>query len=71
MTDIKTYDLKAAFVKLNSFDHIASLDDFIETTIWHNDEGFDVYINSHGEQRFSLTWGQYKALKKLIKELDS
>ena len=42
--------------------------DFIEVTEWHNGEGVDVCINSppEGEQRFSLTWGQYEALQALV-----
>lgn len=70
MTQIKRYKLEAAFTPLIEFDVVAKPDDFMEVSIWHNDEGFDVNINSNGEQRFCLTWGQYKALKKLIKELD-
>lgn len=69
-TNITSYKLDAAFAKLLEFDVTAKPDDFIEVAIWHNGEGFDVNLNSNGEQRFCLTWGQYKALKKLIKELD-
>jgi hypothetical protein len=69
-TNITSYKLDAAFAKLLEFDVTAKPDDFIEVAMWHNGEGFDVNLNSNGEQRFCLTWGQYKALKKLIKELD-
>ena len=45
--------------------------DFIETTEWSNGEGFDVVIdNISGVKMFSLTWGEFKALKKLVKALD-
>lgn len=70
MADITTYKLDAAFAKLSDFDSFAKPDDFIEVSLWHNSEGFDVNLNSNGEQRFCLTWGQFKALKKLVKELD-
>jgi len=72
MTNISptTYKLDAAFAKLSDFDSFAKPDDFIEVSLWHNGEGFDVNLNSNGEQRFCLTWGQFKALKKLVKELD-
>ena len=70
VAEIQRYKLSAAFVSLEQFDHTCKSDDFIEVSLWHNGEGFDVSISSHGEQRFQLTWGQYKALKKLIKELD-
>ena len=70
MADITTYKLDAAFAPLREFDHLAKPGDFIEVSLWHNSEGFDVNLNSNGEQRFCLTWGQFKALKKLVKELD-
>ena len=71
MPNITRYKLDAAFAKLIDFDTIAKPDDFIEVSLWHNGEGFDVNLNSNGEQHFCLTWGQYKALKKLVKKLDS
>ena len=43
----------------------------MEVSLWHNDEGFDVHLSSHGDQFFNLSWGQFKALKKLVKELDN
>ena len=70
MADITTYKLDAAFAPLEQFDHCAKPGAFIEVSLWHNGEGFDVILSSHGEQRFGLTWGQYKALKTLVKELD-
>jgi hypothetical protein len=70
MTEIKTYKLDAAFAPLEKFDHCAKPDGFIEVVMWHNSEGFDVHLSSHGDQSFKLTWGEFKALKKLIKELD-
>lgn len=70
MTEITRYKLDAAFADLRKFDHLANLDDFIEVSMWHNGEGFDAHLSSHGDQFFHLSWGQFKALKKLIKELD-
>ena len=70
MTKVTCYKLDAAFAKLLEFDVTAKPDDFIEVAMWHNGEGFDVNLNSNGDQRFFLTWGQYKALKALVKELD-
>jgi hypothetical protein len=71
MTDITFYKLDAAFASLQKFDHCAKPDDFIEVSLWHNGEGFNVDLSSNGGQSFRLTWGQFKALKKLIKELDN
>ena len=70
MAEIQTYKLDAAFAQLRDFDHCALPDDFIEVSLWHNSEGFDVHISSHGDQFIQLSWAQVKALKKLIKELD-
>lgn len=70
MTDIIFYKLDTAFAPLRKFDHCALPDDFIEVSLWHNSEGFDAHLSSHGDQHFQLTWGQFKALKKLVKELD-
>ena len=70
MTDIAFYKLDAAFVLLQKFDHCAKPEDFIEVSLWHNGEGFNVDLSSNGDQSINLTWGQFKALKKLIKELD-
>jgi hypothetical protein len=70
MTDITRYKLDAAFASLRKFDHLAKLDDFIEVSLWHNGEGFDTHLSSNGEQSIRLSWGEFKALKKLVKELD-
>jgi hypothetical protein len=70
LAEITRYKLDTAFAKLIDFDHCGKPDDFIEVSLWHNGEGFDVNLNSNGEQRFCLAWGQFKALKKLVKELD-
>ena len=70
MSDITFYKLEAAFASLDKFDHCAKPGAFIEVALWHNCDGFDVHLNNYGEQSFKLTWGEFKALKKLIKELD-
>ena len=71
MPDIDFYKLDAAFALLTQFDHCANGDDFIEAYLWHNGEGFDAHISSTNRtQTISLTWGEYKALKTLVKKLD-
>ena len=69
-TNIETYKLDAAFVWLRKFDHLAKPQDFIEVNLWHNGEGFDAHLSTDAEQTIRLSWGEFKALKKLIKELD-
>lgn len=71
MSDIDFYKLDAAFALLTQFDHCARNDDFIEASLWHNGEGFDANISgTNRNQHISLTWGEYKALKTLVKKLD-
>lgn len=70
VAEITRYKLDTAFANLLDFDHCSAPDGFIEVSLWHNGEGFDVTISSHCDQRFCLSWGQFKAIKKLIKELD-
>jgi len=70
MPKITHYKLDAAFAPLSEFDCIAKPDDFIEVSLWNNGEGFDAHLSSHDEQSIKLTWGEFKALKKLVKELD-
>lgn len=69
MTEITFYKLDAAFAPLEKFDHGVKPGDFIEVSLWHNCDGFDVHLSSYADQSFKLTWGEFKALKKLIKEL--
>ena len=73
MKTIDTYKLKAAGVELDQFDYFSNKDnhDYMEVIEWMNGEGFDVTISANsGNQMFSLTHGQFRALKKLIKELN-
>lgn len=67
---MEQYDKKAAFSELKAYCTHAKDHDFIEVTEWKNGEGFDVEIASaHLPQRFQLTHGGFKAMKKLIKKL--
>jgi len=61
----------AAFTALKPFCSMAKEDDFMEVTQWTNIEGFDVTISDRlGNRIFSLTDGEFSALKKLVKSLD-
>ena len=44
-------------------------DTFRPGDIWRHNNGMG-NLAVTGEQRFQLTWGQFKALKKIVKELD-
>lgn len=61
------YKRDALFTYLQTFDHLASSDDFLEVTHWYNGEGFDAMLSTKsGEQRFSMSWGEYNALLRLV-----
>lgn len=70
---MKKYKRKTGLVsgeELKKFDFLADEYDFIEITYWHNGDGFDVEVTGKLQQRFQLTFGQFKAIKKLVKFLD-
>lgn len=70
MAETKFYKLDAAFSPLSVFDVCAKPDHFIEVVMWNNGEGIDVHLSTYTDQHISLTWGELKAIKKLIKELN-
>lgn len=47
---MKTYNRKAVSTELKDFCYISNKHAYIEVTGWENGEGFDVDINSHGDQ---------------------
>jgi len=72
--EIKIESRKAAFMELHQLCIMSNSGsaDFMEVTEWSNGEGYDITINaSNQEQTFHLTWGQLKALKKLVKALEN
>jgi hypothetical protein len=59
------------YCDLKPFDPgFAKEDEFIEVTEWTNGEGFDILIETTKREKFSLTWGEYDALKHLVKKLN-
>jgi hypothetical protein len=72
--NIETSNRKAVFMELFGICSFAkeTSGDFIEVTEWSNGEGFDISLSSKscGTQTIQLTWGEYKALKKLVKALN-
>jgi hypothetical protein len=57
------------FMQLDDYCIMAKEHDYIEVTQWSNGEGFDVMIQGNRLERFSLTLGEFKALKKGVKHL--
>lgn len=61
------YQRDALFTPLAKYDFFAKDLDFMEVTHWYNGEGFDIFISTQsGEQRFSMSWGEYEALLNLV-----
>jgi len=64
------YNRKAVFSYLKKYDYLADEHDFIEVTEWKNGEGFDVEILSKVSTRFQLSFGEFAAMKKLVKKIE-
>jgi hypothetical protein len=65
---------KAAFVALKDYCvfSMGKKGDFIEVTKWSNGEGYDIHISDiRGDVNFYLTEGQFEAIKKCIKKIES
>lgn len=70
---IETSNRKAVFASLEDWCifSIGKPHDLVEVTEWSNGEGYDVQIcDSQRTDTFSVTWGQFQLIKKLIKHLD-
>ena len=61
----------SAFTELKEFCYLSGDNDYMEVTEWSNGEGFDINISDKsGEKTMPMTFGEYDALKKLIKFLN-
>ena len=62
----------SVFSELKEYCYHSKPNDYMEVTEWYNAEGFDVNISTNrGNQNISLTYGEWKLLKKLVKALDN
>lgn len=68
--EITKYERTAVSTSLSKFCVLSRDHDYMEVTAWDNGEGFDVDIGGHHSERFQLTYGQYEALKKLVKAMN-
>jgi hypothetical protein len=66
---ITTHQRRTRFASLKSFCSFGKEQDYIEVTEWKNGEGFDVDINGVKPERIQLTWGEFDAIKTLVKTL--
>lgn len=60
---------KSVSVETKEYDVLAKDGNFIEVTEWTNGDGVDIH-NSREGQTINLTWGEFKAVKKLVKILE-
>lgn len=66
----KVASRKSIFSEIGEYCYLSKEHDYIEITEWTNGDGFDIDITSEGQQKISITWGQFKLLKKLVKQLE-
>jgi hypothetical protein len=66
---ITTHKRRTRFSLLKPFCYFGKEHDYIEVTEWKNGEGFDVDINGRKTERMQLTWGEFDAIKALVKTL--
>jgi len=67
---MEEYNRKSVFTELKKYDVFADESSFIEVTEWSNSDGVDVEIvNRTNNKRFQLTWGEFDALKKIMKTI--
>jgi hypothetical protein len=67
---IESYKRKAVMCSLEKFDYACKEHSYVEVTEWHNGEGFDVNVSNHTDRTVYFTHGEFKLIKKLIKELE-
>lgn len=60
---------KSVNSELKPYCNFAKENSFMEVTIWTTEQGIDIYISDFGEERISMTWGQWKLLKILVKQI--
>lgn len=63
---MEKFELKAISDELSEYCHLQKDFAIVELSLWNNGEGFDVDMNG---KLFSLTFGEFKAIKKLLKAL--
>ena len=63
---IKVDKRLSKFTELKPYCHHAKESDFAEVCEWSNGEGFDFTLSTRGDQKFSLTYGEWDALQALV-----
>lgn len=70
MSKIEVSKRQAVFAELKGYCHTSGDNDYIEVTMWSSGEGCDIHIDrKNGQEKFSLTFGEFDLLTILMKEL--
>ena len=67
---MEKYNRKAVFCNLKEYDFSCKEHSYIEITEWKNGEGIDINAYNYSDRTISISWGEFKLIKKLVKELD-
>jgi hypothetical protein len=70
MKELEKYNRKAVFCSLKEYDFLAKEHSYVEITEWKNGEGIDINAYSHTDRNVSLSYGEFKLIKKLVKQLE-
>lgn len=62
---------RSIFSEIDDYCYLSKEHDYIEITEWSNGDGFDIDICTEGSQILRITWGQFKLLKKMAKQLEN
>ena len=66
----KVASRKSIFSEIGEYCYLSKEHDYIEITEWTNGDGFDIDVASEGQQKMGITWGQFKLIKKIVKQLE-
>jgi hypothetical protein len=69
MKELEKYNKKAVYCTLKDYDYLAKEHSYVEITQWNNGEGIDINVYNQSERVISLSYGEFKLIKKLIKKL--
>jgi hypothetical protein len=70
MKELEKYKRNAVFCSLKEYDISAKEHSYIEITEWKNGEGIDINAYNYSDRTISLSYGEFKLIKKLVKQLE-
>jgi len=70
MEGLEKYKRKAVFCNLKEFDFSCKEHSYIEITEWKNGEGIDINVYNYSDRTISISYAEFKLIKKLVKQLD-